>query len=104
MGVEAWYMDDSSEDQRLPHRQNPNKPATKEQLDELGVLQWHLDDADKFVYAEHFFSLSLHHDGRLTSLIMHHAWILQLGDECDDVQNPSGPRIFLHRFDHCVPR
>ncbi|BBN13202.1 1,2-dihydroxy-3-keto-5-methylthiopentene dioxygenase [Marchantia polymorpha subsp. ruderalis] len=46
-GVEAWYMDDSTEDQRLPHRLVPNKPVSARDLADLGVLQWHLD-ADKF--------------------------------------------------------
>ena len=43
MVVRAWYMDDSSEDQRAPHQQVPNKPVSKEQLDAIGVLQWALD-------------------------------------------------------------
>mmetsp|Transcript_18741 Transcript_18741/g.40301 ORF Transcript_18741/g.40301 Transcript_18741/m.40301 type:complete len:202 (-) Transcript_18741:796-1401(-) len=45
--IEAWYMDDSTEDQRLPHRLNPNKPATLEKLRGLGVLYWKLD-ADNY--------------------------------------------------------
>jgi len=45
--IEAWYMDASTEDQRLPHRQSPNKPCSLEQLRELGVLYWKLD-ADKY--------------------------------------------------------
>lgn len=44
--LEAWYMDDSNEDQRAAHRQTPNKPCTLEELRKLGVLAWHLD-ADK---------------------------------------------------------
>ncbi|KAL3690946.1 hypothetical protein R1sor_004597 [Riccia sorocarpa] len=40
-------MDDSTEDQRLPHRQTPNKPVSAQELAELGVIQWHLD-ADKY--------------------------------------------------------
>jgi len=45
--VEAWYMDDSAEDQRLLHRRTPNEPVSEKVLTDLGVLQWHLD-ADKF--------------------------------------------------------
>jgi len=43
--VAAWYMDDSEEDQRLPHQQVPNKEVTLEQLRTLGVLYWKLDAA-----------------------------------------------------------
>ncbi|CAM6087002.1 unnamed protein product [Calypogeia fissa] len=45
--LEAWYMDDSTEDQRLPHRLNPNEPVSAKTLTDLGVAQWMLD-ADKF--------------------------------------------------------
>lgn len=41
--LEAWYMDDSDEDQRLPHKQTPNKPATLAALHQLGVKTWKLD-------------------------------------------------------------
>jgi len=41
--MEAWYMNDSQEDQRLTHKCKPNKPATTEQLRKLGVLQWQLN-------------------------------------------------------------
>lgn len=41
--IEAWYMDDSQEDQRLEHRRTPNKPATLEDLARLGVKTWQLD-------------------------------------------------------------
>ncbi|GIL73530.1 hypothetical protein Vretimale_5198 [Volvox reticuliferus] len=44
--IEAWYMDDSTDDQRLPHRQNPDEPCPLSKLRELGVLYWRLD-ADK---------------------------------------------------------
>ena len=40
MTIEAWYMDDSEEDQRLPHKTNPVQPVSTEILDELGVLTW----------------------------------------------------------------
>eukprot|EP00884_Botryococcus_braunii_P000073 jgi/Botrbrau1/10066/Bobra.0355s0021.1 len=45
--VEAWYMDESEEDQRLPHKLSPNKPASVAKLRSLGVLSWRLD-ADAF--------------------------------------------------------
>lgn len=45
--LEAWYMDASSEDQRLPHRLNPNAPVSEKVLTDLGVAQWVLD-ADKY--------------------------------------------------------
>eukprot|EP00243_Klebsormidium_subtile_P008434 TRINITY_DN39_c0_g1_i1.p1 TRINITY_DN39_c0_g1~~TRINITY_DN39_c0_g1_i1.p1 ORF type:complete len:194 (+),score=64.23 TRINITY_DN39_c0_g1_i1:39-620(+) len=44
---EAWYMDESDADQRLPHKLEPNQPVSREQLAELGVLHWVLD-ADKY--------------------------------------------------------
>src|SRR5690242_10296222 len=52
MAIEAWYMDDSSEDQRAPHKQTPNAPVSREQLDALGVLQWSGLDADNYETAE----------------------------------------------------
>ncbi|XP_068920873.1 acireductone dioxygenase [Petaurus breviceps papuanus] len=45
--VEAWYMDDSSEDQRKPHRCEPQSPVSLEELQQLGVFYWKLD-ADKY--------------------------------------------------------
>ncbi|EXC16741.1 1,2-dihydroxy-3-keto-5-methylthiopentene dioxygenase 2 [Morus notabilis] len=45
--IQAWYMDDSDEDQRLPHHRNPKEYVSLEQLDELGVLSWRLD-ADNY--------------------------------------------------------
>jgi 1,2-dihydroxy-3-keto-5-methylthiopentene dioxygenase len=41
--LEAWVMDDSTEDQRLPHRRSPNQPVPLEKLRDLGVLYWKLD-------------------------------------------------------------
>lgn len=46
-GLEAWYMDSSDEDQRLPHRLSPNEPCPPEALYALGVRVWQLD-ADKY--------------------------------------------------------
>lgn len=45
--IEAWYMDDSSEDQRLPHHLEPKRYVSPETLAELGVLHWVLD-ADNY--------------------------------------------------------
>ncbi|KAG2484248.1 hypothetical protein HYH03_016893 [Edaphochlamys debaryana] len=41
--VQAWYMDDSTEDQRLEHRLDPNEPCTLAKLREMGVTYWSLD-------------------------------------------------------------
>lgn len=41
--IDAWYMDSTEEDQRLPHRLDPNQPASLAKLAELGVLYWRLD-------------------------------------------------------------
>uniref|UniRef100_A0A8C5QIH6 Acireductone dioxygenase n=1 Tax=Leptobrachium leishanense TaxID=445787 RepID=A0A8C5QIH6_9ANUR len=45
--VWAWYMDDSCEDQRKPHRLQPEQPVTLEQLRALGVHSYTLD-ADNY--------------------------------------------------------
>ncbi|KAM4771986.1 acireductone dioxygenase [Rhinophrynus dorsalis] len=45
--VQAWYMDESTEDQRLPHRLMPDQSVTLQQLKELGVHYFKLD-ADKY--------------------------------------------------------
>ncbi|XP_036397873.1 1,2-dihydroxy-3-keto-5-methylthiopentene dioxygenase [Megalops cyprinoides] len=41
--MEAWYMDDSNEDQRLPHKLDPNVPVTLEELQKIGVFHWKLN-------------------------------------------------------------
>nr|A9SS00.1 RecName: Full=Acireductone dioxygenase 2; AltName: Full=Acireductone dioxygenase (Fe(2+)-requiring) 2; Short=ARD' 2; Short=Fe-ARD 2; AltName: Full=Acireductone dioxygenase (Ni(2+)-requiring) 2; Short=ARD 2; Short=Ni-ARD 2 [Physcomitrium patens] len=41
--LEAWYMNDSEEDQRLPHHRNPPEYVTLEKLAALGVIHWVLD-------------------------------------------------------------
>lgn len=39
--IDAWFMDSDQEtDQREPHRQTPNAPASAQQLRDLGVLYW----------------------------------------------------------------
>ncbi|KAK9676546.1 hypothetical protein RND81_11G084400 [Saponaria officinalis] len=45
--IQAWYMDDSNDDQRLPHHKEPKEFVSLEQLDELGVTSWRLD-ADNY--------------------------------------------------------
>ncbi|XP_006006602.1 acireductone dioxygenase isoform X2 [Latimeria chalumnae] len=45
--VEAWYIDDSEEDQRKPHRQEPNEPVTLQELLKLGISHWKMD-ADNY--------------------------------------------------------
>eukprot|EP00928_Gymnodinium_smaydae_P008585 TRINITY_DN13121_c0_g1_i2.p1 TRINITY_DN13121_c0_g1~~TRINITY_DN13121_c0_g1_i2.p1 ORF type:complete len:210 (+),score=1.36 TRINITY_DN13121_c0_g1_i2:77-631(+) len=45
--MEAWYMNETDEDQRLPHYSEPKQYVSVEGLADLGVLYWHLD-ADKY--------------------------------------------------------
>ncbi|CAJ0943687.1 unnamed protein product [Ranitomeya imitator] len=45
--VQAWFMDDSGEDQRKPHQLQPNQPATEQELQQLGVYYCKLD-ADNY--------------------------------------------------------
>ncbi|CAN4091261.1 unnamed protein product [Withania somnifera] len=45
--IQAWYMDDSDEDQRLPHHREPKEFVSLDKLAELGVLSWRLD-ADNY--------------------------------------------------------
>ncbi|XP_051129197.1 acireductone dioxygenase 2-like isoform X2 [Andrographis paniculata] len=45
--IQAWYMDNSDMDQRLPHHRTPNEFVPLEKLKELGVLTWRLD-ADNY--------------------------------------------------------
>ncbi|KAJ8486184.1 hypothetical protein OPV22_018669 [Ensete ventricosum] len=43
MAPEAWLIDESDEDQRLPHHRNPKEFVPLSKLQEIGVLYWHLD-------------------------------------------------------------
>ncbi|KAG2302348.1 hypothetical protein Bca52824_030999 [Brassica carinata] len=43
MALEAWLMDESNEDQRLPHHPSPKELLTMDYLAELGVLYWKLN-------------------------------------------------------------
>lgn len=45
--VQAWYMDDSDEDQRREHRLKPDQPVSVEELRALGVF-YHKLDADNY--------------------------------------------------------
>eukprot|EP00252_Welwitschia_mirabilis_P019616 TRINITY_DN458_c0_g2_i2.p1 TRINITY_DN458_c0_g2~~TRINITY_DN458_c0_g2_i2.p1 ORF type:complete len:192 (+),score=28.13 TRINITY_DN458_c0_g2_i2:166-741(+) len=51
--LEAWYMDESNDDQRLPHHCDPPRYVLLDELAELGVLYWHLD-ADNYENDERF--------------------------------------------------
>ncbi|KAI3857636.1 hypothetical protein MKW98_028900 [Papaver atlanticum] len=44
--MEAWYMDESPEDQRLPHQKSPNQPVSLDKFADIGVLYWHLNPED----------------------------------------------------------
>jgi len=46
--IEAWYMDDSEEDQRLPHHREPKEFLSLEKLKELGVVSWRLRNVDDY--------------------------------------------------------
>ncbi len=56
-GIEAWYMDSSEEDQRAPHKMEPNVPVSKEILSSLGVLQWKLCGGDAAEVCRAFLTL-----------------------------------------------
>ncbi|KAG6432283.1 hypothetical protein SASPL_103858 [Salvia splendens] len=43
MAIEAWFMQENDEDQRLPHHKNPPEYVSLDQLADLGVLYWNLD-------------------------------------------------------------
>lgn len=45
--IQAWYMDDSQDDQRLPHHKDPKEFISLDKLAELGLLSWRLD-ADNY--------------------------------------------------------
>jgi len=45
--VQAWYMDSSEADQRLPHQLDPPEPVSLDYLKKVGVLYWKID-ADNF--------------------------------------------------------
>ncbi|TSM77390.1 1,2-dihydroxy-3-keto-5-methylthiopentene dioxygenase [Bagarius yarrelli] len=40
--LEAWYMDESTEDPRQCHKLNPNQPVSLQELRDIGVCYWKL--------------------------------------------------------------
>ncbi|KAK3042211.1 hypothetical protein RJ639_001331, partial [Escallonia herrerae] len=44
--VQAWFMDENDEDQRLPHHLDPEQFVSLDHLEDLGVLYWHLNPMD----------------------------------------------------------
>jgi len=44
--VQAWFMDDSKDDQRLPHKTDPVQMVSLEQLAAIGVLYWHIPTSE----------------------------------------------------------
>lgn len=44
--IQAWYMDDKEEDQRLPHHREPKQFVSIDRLAELGVISWRLNADD----------------------------------------------------------
>ncbi|XP_008224244.1 PREDICTED: 1,2-dihydroxy-3-keto-5-methylthiopentene dioxygenase 1 isoform X1 [Prunus mume] len=43
---QAWFMDESDEDPRLPHHRKPEELVPLDHLAELGVLYWRLNPKD----------------------------------------------------------
>ncbi|XP_057771554.1 acireductone dioxygenase 1-like [Salvia miltiorrhiza] len=43
MAIEAWFMQENDDDQRLPHQKDPPEYVSSGQLADLGVLYWNLD-------------------------------------------------------------
>ena len=43
-------MDDSTADQRLPHKLEPNQPVTLDELKDIGVLHYFIDVDDNGDY------------------------------------------------------
>ncbi|KAG7328529.1 hypothetical protein KOW79_008473 [Hemibagrus wyckioides] len=41
--LEAWHMDESTEDSRLPHKLHPNQPVSLQELRDIGVCYWKLN-------------------------------------------------------------
>lgn len=41
--VQAWYYDETEEDQRTPHRKTPNQPVSLQRLRDLGILYWRVE-------------------------------------------------------------
>ncbi|KAJ7988919.1 hypothetical protein DPEC_G00314180 [Dallia pectoralis] len=43
VSIEAWYMDESEDDQRKPHKRDPNEHVSLEKLEKHGVFYSKLD-------------------------------------------------------------
>jgi 1,2-dihydroxy-3-keto-5-methylthiopentene dioxygenase len=43
MVLQAWFYNETSEDQREEHKYSPNRPVSLEELERIGVLNWHFD-------------------------------------------------------------
>jgi len=41
--VQAWYMDSSDEDQRLPHQLDPPQPVSLADLEQLGIVYYNIE-------------------------------------------------------------
>ncbi|KAI3443248.1 uncharacterized protein J3R85_000174 [Psidium guajava] len=46
MAIEAWFMDESDGDQRLPHHRSPPEFVSLDHLADVGVLYWKLNPSD----------------------------------------------------------
>lgn len=46
MAIEAWCMDESNGDPRLPHHRSPKEYVSLDTLAEIGVLHWKLNAKD----------------------------------------------------------
>ncbi|KAG7256088.1 hypothetical protein CRUP_032724 [Coryphaenoides rupestris] len=59
MPLDAWFMDGlEEEDQRLPHRLEPNQPVSLDALRTLGVFHWKNDPELEKIRKEHGYSYS----------------------------------------------
>ncbi|KAI8052881.1 1,2-dihydroxy-3-keto-5-methylthiopentene dioxygenase 3 [Syncephalis plumigaleata] len=47
-----YYNENTNEDQRGAHEYTPSRPVTVEQLEQVGVLYWHLNDSDRMEQLE----------------------------------------------------
>ncbi|GAX18113.1 1,2-dihydroxy-3-keto-5-methylthiopentene dioxygenase [Fistulifera solaris] len=47
---DAWLMPDQVEDQCAPNRLEPNVPVSAEQMRDLGICYWKMEDVDNYDY------------------------------------------------------
>ncbi|XP_072263670.1 acireductone dioxygenase [Pyxicephalus adspersus] len=69
--VQAWYMDESDEDQRKEHRLDPNQPVSPEELQALGVNSYKLD-ADNYESDPELAKIRQDHNYTFTDIITIH--------------------------------